>query len=69
MEKLDKYIKNLKHGDIIEIWSDTWHEVEKVVFIKMESDETVLVRPLSWDSDGENFAHLTIAKDDIILPD
>ena len=73
--KLDKYISSLKHGDIIEIWSEVWREVEKVVFIKIDSDGSILVRPTSWDSEtittygGEKYAHLIVSKDDVILPE
>lgn len=72
---IDKYVSSLKCGDIIEVWSDVWREVEKVVFIKIDSDGSILVRPISWDSEtittygGEKYAHLIVEKDNVILPE
>lgn len=71
----DKYVGSLKYGDIIEIWNDVWRAVQKVVFIKIDTDDSILVRPISWDletvttNDGEKYAHLVVSKENVILPE
>lgn len=71
----DKYVGSLKYGDIIEIWNDVWRAVQKVVFIKIDTDDSILVRPISWDletvttNDSEKYAHLVVSKENVILPE